>query len=373
MRIAVTADAHIGNHKVFGRIEEPHNGMNARCRMALRVLNQASAIARRGDCTHHFHLGDLMDTVHPTPQMLKAVLDALSPLPATLLVGNHEQVTSQSDDHALAPLWGHHNLTIVERPTEHGDRNDGLLMVPFMPGPASVWLPRELRKLAHKFDARNTRGKKILMTHVGIAYGDEATFISSGDDVIDGATLARHCADAGISTVLAGNWHTRREWEDKYTGVRLIQVGSLCPTGFDNPGWDGYGILTVLDTTKGIIETVRVPGPRFLTFTGTMTRAEVQQQLQNASHKTNTVFVRWKGCAPDSLADNEHMLRQHDLAHFEIIPDDVDRKIAATGAAFAARSGETFEASLSGYIDAMPLPDEVDRAAVLQRARGYLK
>lgn len=362
MRIAFVADPHIGNHRRFGGPVQA--GINTRCRMALDALKEAVARAVKAKCSYFIVLGDLFDTSRPEPQIIAAVQTILEPIPTVLLLGNHEQISTSSGDHALGPLDP--VATIIEKPDCLADPGVEVWMVPFQPGNARDWLPRALAEVqGGRPDDAPLPATRVLCLHLGLSDSQTAPWLKGALDSIAVETLQELCDDYGISFAFAGNWHERKRID--FGQKSLLQVGALTPTGFDNPGEEGYGGLAILDTTKGTLKEVAVPGPRFIKVPW--------KKLPRHKFGDGPRFVQIT-CDPSEFKEAQQHLDAEvaagRVAGGEVVADEVEAAAAAKTAAVVAKSALTLDEAVAGYVAEMPLAEGIDREAVAARVRGYL-
>ncbi len=375
--VRAVADVHIGNHKRFGGPVEA--SINARCRLVLASLEAA---VRRvvEDAPDVFVIaGDLLDYARPEAPVLAEVQRILGLLAATstrtaVLVGNHDQTSTAPGDHALGPLAVVPGVTVVERPTA---LLPDVWAVPFQPGHAKDWLSDAVRGIVSSVEAAGGRpappGRPRLLTiHLGIRDEKTPPWLASSADAIDLDVLVGICKEHGITHVMAGNWHDRRTWN--VDGVRVFQLGALVPTGWDNPGLEGYGTLGAWDSGREAFKWQEIPGPRFVK---TRTSAELDTVLAKAMGGPCHIFLS-DAALPEDVGTRSAQLAAAQatypkLAGFEVVPDETFAKAEAREAASAARSAETFEQALEDFVANMPLPEHVRREAVLDRVRRYVK
>ncbi len=236
--IAFFADLHAANHRRHGGPKEA--GINRRCRQVLDTLKRAVDRVNERRCAALVILGDLFDTTRPEPQIVAEVQQILkcANMPVYILMGNHDLVSTTPGDHALGPL------APVARIID-----DGVLLqigklqlccVPFQPGPAIDWLPSRLAM----WNPQATNLPTALLLHLGLASDDTPVYLRGTPDTIPADLVIDLCKQYGFSACFAGHWHTHRVFcEDPL----VVQVGALCPTGFDNCGLDGYGSLLIWD------------------------------------------------------------------------------------------------------------------------------
>lgn len=362
-KLAFVADVHLGNHKIHGG--EATASLNERCRAGLNTFQRAVDRAIDLGCSAFVVLGDLFDYQRPEAQLLAAVQRILARADAEgvrvfLLVGNHDQTSSARGDHALGPLAP--VASIIETPTNVlGGPGVRLGLVPFVSGGVPGWFG-DAAKAAARVGPGVDYDVMLLGVHLGIADEETPPWLVKSDDAIRFDVLQEHARTRGFSKALAGNWHNRKRWKGP---PEVFQLGALVPTGWDNPGLEGYGTLAIWD--DGDLSYEEIPGPRFL---GT-TPEEAPALVEEAWRRGDVPFVRLV-VPPDQLA------RGHEALHALRVVGDVradvtDTTVAARSAATNARAATTVDDALAGFVGAMALPEGVDRAAVLAKAKGYLR
>jgi len=363
--IGFLADLHVANHRRFGG--EVRAGINRRCQVILNTIARATMRAGELGVTDLVVLGDVFDTTRPEPQVISALQELLgnNQFRTHILVGNHDQESAEVGDHALGPLDGFGLIKVYDRPTTIKIDGIGVMMVPFQPGPAKDWLAGAMSKA---YATSNIPDDTILALHLGLMGGDTPAYMRDVHDAIHVDRLSKHCEEFGIKAVAAGNWHGR--WETEVSGIKMIQVGSLCPTGFDNPGSTGYGSLTLWDSATGF-HTDEIPGPRFLKARGlSETRKMLQQgvNLDSCSVYYQIHVDRNEAQAAQELVAAWDLSERVDLTY-----DKREAEAAARSAAHAARSASTLESALAHFVTMMDLEEGVAREEVLNRCRAYLK
>lgn len=365
MRIAFVADLHIANFKKFGGSVE--SGLNARCRLTVQTLRAAAKRATKEGCYAFVVLGDLFDTVRPEPQVIAAVQEALDFRGQIFfLVGNHDQVSTAQGDHSLGPLSIIGN--VIESPSCSTVHGIDLLLVPFQPGPANEWLLEAVDTAVTKSKPGVLR--RVLGLHLGISDANTPPWLQGAHDSIPKSDLKKLCEKHNIEVAVAGNWHSH-QWFP-CDGQMLVQAGCLNPTGFDNPGLDGYGSLIIWDS-EASIRRIEIPGPRFLTFASVLS---FERALHNPRNKNNSsIFVRLN-VTPDEVDAALDIIdtarRSGQIVDGYVEPDKAADQAAARTAASAARSADTMEEALAAFVAGMALPDAVSREHVVERARKYL-
>lgn len=369
-KIAFVADVHLANHRIQGGASEA--GINERARTTLDALATAYQIAVREGCEWFVILGDLFDHERPSPQLIAATIKALrGPVQVAAIVGNHDQASAVPGDHALAPLNFHElAMTVVDGVDPVGIPAGGgavLGLVPFQPGPGAEWLPTSADTLALDHDV------VALGFHLGVydpSQLDSVWWAKEADDAVTTEVLAGIAESTGVTRMFCGNWHGRYQWE---VGDLLItQIGALVPTGWDNPGLDGYGGVAIYDTDTGSVEFEEVAGPRFVMVNSSEELPAISAKAAEAGHR---LYVRWT-VPPEELTSAGQVL-QHATSTGMIAAYDVqvDRGVAkesAHRAAQEARSEEGLDAAITRYVQGLALPPTIDPVRLTNLVRRYL-
>lgn len=371
MKIAFMADLHVDNHRRMGGPTE--SGLNRRCRQVLGAVKRGIARALELGCSGLVIAGDVFDTVKPAPQVvaaLQAVLDV--ELEIVIVAGNHDQVSTALGDHALGPL--NPLVRVWERPGIAAIGGMEVVCIPFQPGPASEWFPRVLEEVVRQPGAQG----QIVALHLGLSTHDTPAYMKTAHDQIPVHVLGDLCARWGLRAAFAGNWHGHRVFRvpDKaHITVPLVQIGALSPTGWDNPGWDDHGALVIWDSGSQQVQVETIPGPRFVKVRSGE-KLDRQGVLGPAAERGDSVYVWIVAGSREELEAERSWLdtrkREGLIVDGEVSLDDVEVRVAARTAATVARSAETLETALAGYVEQMPVPEGVDRAEVLAVARKYL-
>lgn len=375
--VAIVADVQLGNHKRFGG---PVVGsMNTRCRMILGVLRKAVERAVAEKCDHFVVCGDLFDYVRPEAPMIAAVQDILQygvgeGLSFVLLRGNHDMVSTLEGDSALAPLRPY--ARVVDKPEVISIGGAAILAIPFQPGSVDTWLPDVVAALA----ACPERYRMIAM-HMGIRDEKTPPWLAGSQGAVAVTKLFDLARKHNVRAVFAGDWHARRAWRDMtYGPVDVLQVGALVPTGWDNPGMRDYGTLAFWRPAEvKPVSWVELPGPRFLKVRSSMERDTVHGDVTRPSSGGDLRIYVSHDAPPEDVERETAFWSAvaanlaSSLGGFEVLPDGALAKEEARQAASAARSTETLQEALVTYVKHMPLKDGVRRAAVLERAKEYLK
>lgn len=351
--------------------------MNRRCRDALDALSEAVRIANAHEADAIVSLGDLFDGVTPNPQMIAAVMKIMEGGPQWyVLKGNHEMVSEREGDHSLIPLYP--IAEVVDVPElVRVDENVHLAMVPYRSGRAENWLPDAFDELPKLDDDEYA----IACVHLGIADVDTPLHLEHAHDAVDVSFLREQMDRLGIAWAAAGNWHERKQWGGKPPDV--VQVGTLCPTGFNNPGFDDYGWMAIWgddwpEPYPFGFRSFRVAGPRFAkvrsfdAYTEAVARAEDSDGIK--------LYVELVVPAEDVPRANEMILadaKEGKLVAGGALPDRGDDDRRAREVARVASSAEHLAESLAEHVERMKdsgqLPAAITTSELLEAARGYLE
>lgn len=374
--MAFVADVHLGNHKRFGGAVEA--SMNARCREGLAVFRAAAERAVATGVKAFVIAGDLFDVSRPEPALLAAVQEVLGFLKehgvtVIALVGNHDMTSDARDDNAMAPLGPF--AYIVYQPTVVLTEGLEVWAVPFKKGKAADWLPAALEECARKPRQGKARARGLVI-HMGLRDAKTPPWLANSHDAIDVDVLAALCAQHRIDQVFAGNWHDRQRWAfdldpdgegEETWKVKLLQVGALVPTGFDNPGLNGYGGLALWDGIGVKVETI--PGPRFVKVFSADEVRDVSAVAAEAGHRVVYSYV----APPRELVSARNEMESITSGgDFEVVPDQALAAGAAKMAASRAASADNLDKAIAAYVASMSLPEAVSRESLLARVRTYL-
>lgn len=379
-----------------------HVGMNQRCREGFDVFRRAVALADEIGCDAGVVLGDLFDYWRPEPQLVRAVQEILRRARARwiLLCGNHEQVSGQRGDHALAPLRG--VARVVDRPTRISIKESEVLLVPFVPGrPAREWVAEALRSFGP------ASWPRAVGVHAGVSDAQTPPWLAESLDQVSAQFLADEARRCSASAAFTGNWHSQKVWRlhandppplRSRSSVDIVQVGALIPTGWDNPGLEGYGGLVVWEPDRphaitcdlgedcsckhtGDVSFAELVGPRFLAVRGLreterLFGPEAQPRLRAEGLDKEVCWwrVRATACADERDAV-VGLLRGAGLRGWEVLPDQNAVRVEARSAAVAARGADTLDAAVDGFVREMPLPAglaDADRPEVAALVRQYV-
>ena len=401
VKIAAVADVHVGNRQRFARGTE-RAGVNLRARLIVDVLRDACTVAADQSADVLVIPGDLFDVVRPEPQLLAEVQKALSVcsennVDVHIVVGNHEQASSEPGDHALGPLEP--VAQVHERPAmrsihsalssvweQESERVEAYLL-PYSPElPGSEYVQSAIAQLELMREGEVDEGypaarDRMLFAHLGVEDSGTPVWLRGAHDSIKATDLADLMRRAGISCAIVGNWHDHRVWSFD-DGVEIVQCGALAPTGFDNPSTgsnlgtnDPYGSLIIWDSSRprgARCERIVINGPRFVQ--GRSTRAVVDAIEEGVINHGHTVFARLV-VSPDAVISVRQEFERMTTCqvgseyHYEVVADADDVKRRVTSAAISARDATTTDSAIAEYVAAMPLDEDIDRQAVLDTAR----
>jgi hypothetical protein len=339
-RAAIIADVHVANHNAFGGT--PVGRVNERCRAVLDALARGVEVAQDADVL--VVAGDLFDGDNPFPDQVRLTGEVLAKHPRTVLaVGNHDQHSAAAADHALAPLELIPTVQVAEQPKRV---QAGALIIDVLPYHVDV------------LNYTPTVGCKVVVGHHGIADEKTAPFLRHGKGVVQTKDLFAWMNLHGVNIYVAGDWHVHAHWEKG--GKHIVQVGALCPTGWNNPGHYGYGSVIVTDGETWERRTVN--GPRFLFAGGA---DEVLKEVRKATKRGDIPYVR----ASCPAFEDEAL----EGSHIEWAPVVAMAEGNVRVAAEHLKSSDTLDECLAAYIDNdAGIPDAM-RAAVRDRVQAYLR
>jgi DNA repair exonuclease SbcCD nuclease subunit len=363
---AFVADVHVGNHQRFGGASALN--MNERCRRTLDVLDVAYDIAANEGAKAFVVAGDLFDTDKPNTRMVAAVQEIFcidDKLEVFLITGNHDQYSYTEGDHALGPLYDH--ATVIERPKAVViNATTQLIMIPYRTGRASDWLPKAFNSVAFSPQA----SKRILCLHLGIKDEKTAPWLRDAEDSVTVKQIQELMRRWGISIAFAGHWHDHRAWGPQQP---VVQIGALCPTGWNNPGTAGYGRVAFYDDESRKLWFKEIPGPRFL--------KAVVDETDDWRHvlRTAEAINNKKGgrpyvqlTVPSQRVAEFIELKKNTAYALDVVPDKTEAQVAARTAAQAAKSSDNMKQSVVSYVNEIAIDEGINRANVQRRLERYL-
>lgn len=380
MKLGFVADVHVGNLDGRHGGGVVRGGLNQRCREVLATLERAYARAAELEVGHMVILGDLFDRSSETrPQMVAAVQQIIGRIKTTVVLGNHDQESTDAGDNALAPLAP--VAQVIERPDvvdlgQQGRRGGWeveLVCVPFQPGPAKSWLPGAVElALEGRPVQRQPPDARLLALHLGIDGPETPPFLKGKDDSIELGHLFQVMKACGITAAFAGNWHDRRAWR-RPDGLRVLQVGTLAPTSLRDAGMDNVGTLAVvscgLEPAGEIIETI--PGPRFIDVRGqTVKLPQVDPKDGWSLRVRMTVPPEQAAAASRVVAEAKEAGR---ICGAVVDLDEGVAKAAARTAAVEARNAKSLDGAIEAFVADYPFEEGVDRDRVRNRTLAFLE
>lgn len=355
MRLYSIADIHCGNHQAHGG--ELVAGMNKRCRSIFDVLWQVHDLVKSDPEGTLLVCGDLIDVVRPEAAILAELQRVCDDIPVIIFKGNHESNSDAPGDNALGPLRP--VATIVETDTVFEFDDLTLWCIPFRRAPGELWL-RDAFKACSEQETRPAP-VRVVGVHLGIADKKTAKFLVGAPDSISVDVLAKLCSVYDVAQVYAGNWHDHRAWDlfdtQRNASTRIVQIGALVPTGWNNPGLDGYGGVGVFTPGAATPSTfMEIDGPRFLK---TMTDSDLADAISLSPAVRARVYLR-AYVDPEQVSTVSDRVRALGFAATEVHAHAVYRQVAAKQAASKAASADNADASVERYVMAAPLPKGID-------------
>jgi hypothetical protein len=369
MKYAIVADVHLWNHKRHGGALV--RGINRRAQLGLDVLRRAVSLANEEDAKL-IVAGDLVDSAGPIqPQLAAAIRGMLAGCVqgASLVLGNHDMTSD--GDHSLGvyeqlALNGR-GVTVISKTQWH--RSDSAINYPLCAAPfhCDITDPR-------------IRDTQLLVGHFGVYDSTFPPFLRASKEARNVDDLFSYMKERNIRCMMLGDWHRRMVWsrhdgmttaacglmtmpEHKHDMRWVMQVGSLCPTGWDNAGLDGYGTVALWDAETQELTWRVLPGPRFCVV---RSADEEESIIAGAKRRGDTLFLRryYEGEKPETPLFVEA---------YEAIPIAVE--VAATYArareSGTVQRGVTVEALVSEWLASAATP--TDEAQVLQqKIKEYL-
>lgn len=345
MRIAVTADLHIGNHSAFAG--ETWGRMNARCQRQLALVEQSIAAAVDEGADIYVAAGDIFDNDNPYPDQVAALGEICvkwrDRIRIVLLVGNHDQHSTEPNDHALAPL--RFIVEVVETPTLIKNGLPSVLLVPW---------GYDAEKLEQRAD--------VVIAHHGIADDETHPAKAAGKTVKYAKAIQAWMAQAKTSLYLAGDWHEHRVWGP------VVQIGALAPVNWTNRAYvpnttDPYGSLIIIGPYPGGWKRIVLKGPRFMKASS-LEEAKLLKSRATAEGMTPYIDL-------DTIEENE---LPSELVGYVRPPSVVRAKEAAVNASARQVLQETTqEEALAAWVAASASIPEDLKQEVAEKAKDFLR
>jgi hypothetical protein len=365
-RIAFVADTHLANFNRFGGKER--DGLNDRCRMTIEVFENAVHAAGKKKCAAFVVAGDLFDSDKPPPPLIAEVQRVCSIARKTyrmepiLLVGNHDQHTSGLGDNALAPLQDH--AVVIGSPQIYSIKGVTLLCLPFQPEPVEAWLASTVERLTIGAGGWLVQ---LVAAHFGLSDHTTAPFLIGSRDSVDVKIALDVVKKNKLRGIVVGNWHDHKTWHEK--DAFAIQCGTLCPTGWKDPGLEDYGLVTFYESETNAVTYEEIPGPRFVKLYNTDAVKKAQARATEMGHR---LFVSLS-VADDEIAATRDFMAGAKVEACEVLSDGIDAKAAASEAARETRKAETADQAAAAFVGSMHLEPTVSRANVLARTLRYMQ
>lgn len=345
MKYAVVADVHIWNHKRHGGALV--RGINRRAQLCLDVLREAVRVAN-SEQARLIVAGDLVDSAGPIqPQLAAAIRQTLVQAwqGCRIIPGNHDMTADNDASLEIYETVGQNILT-AQGVSFYDQKPDICTM---------------------SFDCDmfhdTIRDVGLLVGHFGVYDDTFPPYLRSSKEAKHVDVLFAYMKERNIRCMMLGDWHGRRTWQRD--GMTVMQVGALCPTGWDNPGGLGYGTVALWDTETQELTWRELPGPRFCTVRSADEEAQTIADANRLGHK---LFLR-------RYFDGERPDTPEGVEAYEAIPIAVE--VAATYARACARKTGTIErqvtvdALVSEWLASAATP--TDEAQVLQqKVKEYL-
>lgn len=366
--VGFCADVHIGNHQMFGG--PIVGGLNQRAMMAVNCLIDACRAAQARGATDFVVCGDLFDNHHASPQMIAHVMRAFSFFAGRkhIIKGNHDAASEAAGDNALAPLSHVPGIHVWDEPGFFVlPGSDAVLaFFPYAKGDAATWLPGAVETIAREIEDHGIHPSALAMAiHLGLldtSVPNQPWAIHATDKISD-IQLKQQARRIDAEAAYLGNWHTRYVVEDKERRFTGVQVGSLCPTGFDNPGLVDYGGVEFWSPGEPYDpqSRIEIPGPRF---------------VYRTPHKatSNTVFVQLQGTATlRDLMERELIDAKADYSVADgIVRVKADRK-AVVQQVQGARTVSSTRDAVETWIQESQAIDAGEKDAVRSTCNAYIR
>jgi hypothetical protein len=344
-KYAVVADVHIWNHKRHGGALV--RGVNLRAQLCLDVLREAVRVAN-SEQARLIVAGDLVDSAGPIqPQLAAAIRQTLVQAwqGCRIIPGNHDMTADNDTSLEIYETVGRNILTA--QGVNFCDQKPDICTMSFD------------CDMFHD----TIRDVGLLVGHFGVYDDTFPPYLRSSKGAKHVDVLFAYMKERNIRCMMLGDWHGRRTWQRD--GMTVMQVGALCPTGWDNLGGLGYGTVALWDTETQELTWRELPGPRFCTV---RSAEEEAQTIEEANRRGHKLFLR-------RYFDGERPDTPEGVEAYEAIPIAVE--IAATYARACAREAGTIErqvtvdALVSEWLASAATP--TDEAQILQqKVKEYL-
>lgn len=279
--LGVIADVHLHNHPLGAGTWRA--GVNERVEVVCACLERLADMG----LTHLAILGDLFDVSTPPPQVIARLMQSLKVVTASgvevlILRGNHDMVSEEPGDNALAPLAFMPGVHVFNKPDTWEVLGMKVLMLPY---PYRPTLPQFKMVRAD-----------VVMMHCGVAHPDTPDFLA--DAGVDHETLLEwmDSQKRAVPLLLAGDWHEHK----RLAKGRIIQVGTFAPKS-KSDAFDKAGVVVIVDPSsykmRGGVSVprttiVEVPGPRFVSAPSKAQAVELAERLLEQGCKPFVSYPR---------------------------------------------------------------------------------
>lgn len=364
--ISFIADVHVDNYPKWGGVERA--GINERGRQVLLALDTAVGLSLDGPLVI---AGDLFNRVHPTPPLIAAVQQILEQHPSCFIIkGNHEEESSAYGHNALAPLAP--VVNVVERPRIYTFGMTELWLVPFKAGPAREWLSPALQELYNK-TGKGVRDR-LLAVHMGLSDPKTPYYLDQSAGSMNVKELGKLCKRFDVTHVFAGDWHRHQVW--RHNGVKMVQIGALCPNRFP-PNYEHGHRGTLVQLSKDGLTVQEIPGPRFYKKRWSMLDPTWRPDSWASPAYLKLIY------RSDQAADAREWAEAlkvelgllNDGGKLGGIEYEVDRgieQVKAKTASFEARKASSLDEAIVRYVDKMHVDEGVDRDEIRANVRRLL-
>lgn len=366
------ADVHIDN---FARWGGPvRAGLNDRARHVLHTLADASRWCAAREIPM-FVLGDLFHRSRPEPALIAAAHQALTagkPFGGTtrdriVLVGNHDQDSSDAGDNALAPFAAMRWCVPIDHPVTFSAGAFEVICVPFAASEDGA-----LKQVEHALalEVLNIGGPRALALHVGIADKDTPPYLT-GSSAVKVDDLAALCKRFGVSHVFSGDWHRHQVWN--IDGVTIVQVGSLAPNRFPPDYEDAARSPAVVLFDDGSIQVLDFEGPRF--YKTRFSQVDASASIADV-FPGRPAYVKITARSDQEADARAYAELVRAAPHVQGVELEIDRtveRVAAKTATLAARTASSIEEAVGLYVQNMPVPDGVTRDEVRDLVLNIVK
>jgi hypothetical protein len=287
-----------------------------------------------------------------------------------VICGNHDQRTDHAHDHAIAPLTFARNITVYDSVAREVliPGTDGLAVafIPFKAAPAREYL---IEAMKQKSQVQHS----VFVAHAGIIEQKTPVFLRGAHDALPlSDVLHEMSAGKGFTHGFVGNWHLPRKWETTENRT-LVQCGALCPTGFDNPGYDN-GFMWVLKR-GGEVEKHNVYGPRFLKLV--YDDVDFDELANEINTEALPVYISMQADPLLMKRAKAELLDLHSktcrlLKDYKVTPNVEMANQQARVAARGARTATSIESAVAAYVAKMAVGEGVKRDNVLAHVRRFL-